>query len=680
MKAQTITSPQIRCVSVLPNGNISISWQIPPDPAHEFSSYQIYISSSGTAGTYTQQPSILVYGTNNYTFTGITNGNTQPYFIYIQTITTGGVTVPEQNTVRTIFLTATGVNPSATPVLNWSGFLSPLPAGEAAVFNVYRQRTLSTNPWVPIATVPVHTNGSNNYSYVDSIQGICNLDSARYKIELNDNATGCVSISNVSLWRQIKDKNAPTIPLFDSVSVDAAGNPIMGINPAYSADVKCYIIYYFITGTANDVDSVCSANTPTLYTYTAVSANTGSQEFSTAALDSCGNIGTIAFNQQKTIYTSASYSACIHANVIQWNAYENMTTGVKNYEIYCSTAGGPYISLGDTTATVFIQRNVLLGTTYCYFVRAHSVGKKTNGKDTASSTSNKFCVTTLNPKEPTFVYLANVSVNTQQTIDVLWNVIKTDPISSFNLYRATTRNGPYTFMANIPFTAGTGNYSYTDNNVNTHTQEYFYYITVLDNPCNNTVLTSDTSNSIVLKAQPQSNLQALLSWNDYAQYAGGVSGYNIYRAVNGTFSQAAFVPFGTNSYVDDLSPFATDQGIFYYYVEAVENAPDSFGLQKSQSNIDTIYVDANMYIPNAFSPNSVHSANKVFLPVGSFLANSNYLLRIFDRWGQKIYETSDPNQGWDGGSYLQDVYAYTLQYETSLGEFKQRTGTVTLIR
>jgi gliding motility-associated-like protein len=68
------------------------------------------------------------------------------------------------------------------------------------------------------------------------------------------------------------------------------------------------------------------------------------------------------------------------------------------------------------------------------------------------------------------------------------------------------------------------------------------------------------------------------------------------------------------------------------------------------------------------------------LPIGSFVEKSEYVLRIFDRWGQKIYETTDPNKGWDGGSFPQDVYAYTLQYKTAFGEYKQLNGTVNLIR
>ena len=118
--------------------------------------------------------------------------------------------------------------------------------------------------------------------------------------------------------------------------------------------------------------------------------------------------------------------------------------------------------------------------------------------------------------------------------------------------------------------------------------------------------------------------------------------------------------------------------MFIYYVEAVEGAGNPYGFsEKSWSNYDTVYIDANLYIPNSFV---VHGVTKIFLPVGAFIDNADYKLSIFNRWGEKIYETADPNKGWDGGGHEEGVYAYTVQYKTSVGEYRQRNGTVNLIR
>ncbi len=683
IKAQNITAPQIRCVSVLPNGNITISWQIPPDPNLQFKSYEIYTSPILT-GTYTQQtPVVTNYNTNTYTCTSITDADVKSYFIYIQTVTNTNQTILQMDTVRTIFLIATGTSPSSTPLLNWNSFAKPLPPGEGTMFDIYRQRNI--NPWTKIASVPLNVNGNINYSYLDSIRGICSKDSVHYQIKFNDDLTGCTSTSNISAWINVKDKNPPTIPLLDSVSVNSSGYAVMGISPAHSEDVACFVPYISPSGDGisyNILDTLCTANVPIVYTYTSSNANSASQEFSVAALDSCSNIGTIAFNPQKTIYTTVSYTFCNNTAYISWSPYINMVTGVKNYEIYYSSNGvaGPYTHLGDTTATTFMHPNLALSTTYCYYVRAHSNGKTVAGKDTASSTSNSFCITTSSPLEPTFAYLKNVTVNTPQSIDISWHIIKTEPIGGFNIYRTIAKNSTYTLIKNIPFNTSQSDYMYTDDDVNTHTTEYFYYVDVLDKTCTQHAIRTDTSNSILLKAEPTANLTATLTWNDYAKYVGGVTGYNVYRAIDGVYGNpVAFLPLGTNSFVDDLTQFADKQGMFLYYVEAVEGTPDSLGEQKSTSNYDTIYVDANLYIPNSFVA-GIRGVNKIFLPIGAFIDSSDYILSIYNRWGAKIYETTDPDKGWDGGGYEEGVYAYRIQYKTSLGEYRQRNGTVNLLR
>ena len=57
---------------------------------------------------------------------------------------------------------------------------------------------------------------------------------------------------------------------------------------------------------------------------------------------------------------------------------------------------------------------------------------------------------------------------------------------------------------------------------------------------------------------------------------------------------------------------------------------------------------------------------------------------IYNRWGQKVFESQDRRNGWDGTykGQLQpmDVYAYTLDVEFSDGTKTRKTGDITLIR
>ena len=57
---------------------------------------------------------------------------------------------------------------------------------------------------------------------------------------------------------------------------------------------------------------------------------------------------------------------------------------------------------------------------------------------------------------------------------------------------------------------------------------------------------------------------------------------------------------------------------------------------------------------------------------------------IWNRWGQKVFETNDKNIGWDGkfngAVQPMDVYAYTLDVEFFDGKKTTKKGDITLIR
>lgn len=88
-------------------------------------------------------------------------------------------------------------------------------------------------------------------------------------------------------------------------------------------------------------------------------------------------------------------------------------------------------------------------------------------------------------------------------------------------------------------------------------------------------------------------------------------------------------------------------------------------------------------IPDIFTPNN-DGNNDVFLPVykGSF---QNYRMQIFNRWGDRVFESAEIDRGWDGTQNGKpapmDVYVYLIEVEqpdgTVLGPFK---GEISLVR
>lgn len=87
------------------------------------------------------------------------------------------------------------------------------------------------------------------------------------------------------------------------------------------------------------------------------------------------------------------------------------------------------------------------------------------------------------------------------------------------------------------------------------------------------------------------------------------------------------------------------------------------------------------FIPNAFTPNG-DGLNDIFKPITD--GNQEFTFTIFNRWGQLVFQTSNPNDGWDGTYEGHEeemgVYVYELRTVFTNGRVKTAQGNVTLIR
>ena len=86
-------------------------------------------------------------------------------------------------------------------------------------------------------------------------------------------------------------------------------------------------------------------------------------------------------------------------------------------------------------------------------------------------------------------------------------------------------------------------------------------------------------------------------------------------------------------------------------------------------------------VPNAFSPNG-DGINDIITVEGKGIVEFNWI--IYNRWGERVFETNDRNQGWDGTykGVLQemDVYTYLLTGKLINGEDILLKGNITLLR
>jgi len=95
--------------------------------------------------------------------------------------------------------------------------------------------------------------------------------------------------------------------------------------------------------------------------------------------------------------------------------------------------------------------------------------------------------------------------------------------------------------------------------------------------------------------------------------------------------------------------------------------------------------DGSAFAPNAFTPNN-DGLNDVWRVITDNNCWNRWELLIYNRWGQVVYEMSDPSQVWDGSFrdddyYVQDgVYAYTLRAVAWNLESIELSGMITVLR
>ena len=139
--------------------------------------------------------------------------------------------------------------------------------------------------------------------------------------------------------------------------------------------------------------------------------------------------------------------------------------------------------------------------------------------------------------------------------------------------------------------------------------------------------------------------------------------------------------FGDNSslnYVDyDPEYTYSDTGIFEIKLIVFNSYSCS---DTSYQLVEILPVD-DIFVPSAFSPNG-DGFNDVMYVRGRKIKEVKFV--IYNRWGEKVFETTDKNIGWNGrhrGEKAQSsVYVYYVEAEVEdVGRVEQK-GNITLVR
>ncbi len=143
-----------------------------------------------------------------------------------------------------------------------------------------------------------------------------------------------------------------------------------------------------------------------------------------------------------------------------------------------------------------------------------------------------------------------------------------------------------------------------------------------------------------------------------------------------------FWDFGDSTYSEEIEP------VHQYYTEGTYDI--KLIVTSDKYCVDSMTLASEVYVlpygrvifPNAFTPNG-DGKNDLFLPA-DYGAIKNYEFYIYNRWGEQVFESFDPDEGWDGkfkGELVpQDVYVWMIKGVYKNGTPFSDAGNVTLLR
>lgn len=159
------------------------------------------------------------------------------------------------------------------------------------------------------------------------------------------------------------------------------------------------------------------------------------------------------------------------------------------------------------------------------------------------------------------------------------------------------------------------------------------------------------------------------------QSVGQISSWNwTYTTTNGSIQ--------TSTLQNPIFTIPTNTSGNQTFQLAVSNAQ---GCSSEITSILNIVEDAALYIPNTFSPDG-NAFNNVFKVAGRNIDLNQFELTIYNRWGEIIFISQDPNIGWDGaiankGLAPIGTYTYQVVYRfVNASESETLTGHLNLIR
>ena len=373
-------------------------------------------------------------------------------------------------------------------------------------------------------------------------------------------------------------------------------------------------------------------------------------------------------NYQQTIFLDVNYNYCEKANYLKWNNYVGWGSHFLRYDIYSKSTNGNYIKIFSTNYndTSFTDINVENNTNYSYYIKAVR-------NDAIESNSNIAVIFTKTIKFPQFLKPDSLIVDDK--INLSFTIDADAEVERYVLYKSSSLNGMYDSI-NFQNMTYSNKLNFDDN----YNQKRNYYFLSAQDYCYDEVFKSRIISNIQLSSRKKNEIEkkVILEWDsengkEYEIFRCDKPSNN-YSELNATFNL---------SFLDDIQDVFNNEfnnnernGEFCYRI--ISNEDDFV----NKSNIEYLKFEETVFIANAFNPKSNIEENRIFKPKLAFV--KDYQLTVYGSFGNIIFETTNPNIGWDGkllnGKFAQRAtYLYYISYINSLGKKNIKKGFVSLV-
>ncbi len=508
--------------------------------------------------------------------------------------------------------------------------------------------TFNSRKWTITSGLDEWFSTDSNFTYPSTKSGILNI-----KLEVSD-IIGCVG------------SDSTTVTIKDSANSNPAEIKVVTVSEEGFGDItasKSGLGYQFTQiEKKNDFGgfdnwSLKSVNqTGNVDSFSATS--TKPQCYKIQHIDSCG------FKSKKSPEHCTIYLKVVSVesgkNDLNWTKY--IGWNVDKYQII-RTVEGVTSMLAEVNGNVLNYSDTLLcDKNYCYKI----VG--INESLNVSSQSNSVCSRPVYNGNTTFSNIQVVSVVDNSYIQVtaegsVGDFIITKEINPTNQVKLTNNQKEY--------------YDY---NVDVSSYSYEYSIKQIDY-CGDTSQSGQIGKSILFDLEKE-GLDLTMHWTAYKSWKNGVKEYIVYRNKGGSFVEFKSIT-GSDTAVHIKASGEVGSSNCFKVVAVSEN-----GL-RSESNIRCITGEPVVFIPNAFSPDD-DDLNEGLKPYSLFIKSPKvyedglYIFSVYNRWGELLFSTNDPELGWDG-TYMnnelpQGNYMYTLRLKGLDNKIQNFSGLVTLVR